>query len=177
MIDDLVHRHAAAKAKRDAWDSLWQDCYDYALPQRGEFSPASRRSERLYDATALDAVDQLAASLLGHLTPIWTPWFGLKAGPDLSPQEASAIAPLLEKGGKILQAHFDRSNFSVEIHQAFLDLVVAGTASMAFEEAELGHYSAFRFSSIPLQDVALEEGNNGFLDGTFRTLLLNLSQI
>ena len=176
MIDDLAHRHGIAKAKRDAWENLWQDCYDYTLPQRGN-APGNRRSERLYDATAMDAVDQLAASLLGHLTPIWTPWFGLKPGPDLSERDARALAPILEKAGKILQAHFDRSNFSVEIHQAFLDLVVAGTASLAFEEAEPGHYSAFRFSAIPLQDIALEEGNNGFLDGTFRTLLLTLSQI
>lgn len=176
MIDDLVRRHGNAKAKRDAWETLWRDCYDYALPQRGN-NPGNRRSEKLYDATAMDAVDQLAASLLGHLTPIWTPWFGLKPGPELTEKEAQALAPVLEKAGKIMQAHFDRSNFSVEIHQAFLDLVVAGTASLAFEEAEPGHYSAFRFSAIPLQDVVLEEGNNGFLDGTFRTLLLTLSQL
>lgn len=181
MIDDLVRRHAQAKAKRGAWDQLWQDCYDYALPQRGDFSgvtsPGNRRSERLYDATALDAVDQLAASLLGHLTPAWTPWFGFKPGPDLTPKEAQAFASVLEKATKICQAHFDRSNFSVEIHQAYLDLVVAGTASLAFEETDPGEYSAFRFSAIPLQDVVLEEGNNGFLNNTYRTLPLTLSQI
>ncbi len=181
MTDDLVRRHENARARREAWEPLWQDCYDYALPQRGDFSGASaaanRRSERLYDATAMDAVDQLAASLLGHLTPPWTQWFGLKPGPDLTLREAQALAPVLEKSAKIMQAHFDRSNFSVEIHQAFLDLVVAGTASLAFEEAEPGHYSAFKFSTIPLQDVTLEEGHNGFLDGTYRIMPLTLEQI
>ncbi len=179
MTKDLITRHANAQAKRSAWENLWQDCYDYALPLRSDrdgFGP-SRKSERLYDATALDAVDQLAASLLGHLTPIWTPWFGLKPGPQLTEKEALALAPVLEKAGKVLQAHFDRSNFVMEIHQAFLDLIVAGTASIAFEEAEPGHYSAFCFSSIPLLDAVLEEGNNGFLDGTFRTLCLTLAQI
>ncbi len=176
IIDDLVRRHGSAKAKREAWDQLWQDCYDYALPQRND-SPGNRRSERLYDATAMDAVDQLAASLLGHLTPAWTPWFGLKAGPELTPKEAEALTPVLERATRIMQAHFDRSNFLVEIHQSFLDLVVGGTGSLAFEEAEPGEYSAFRFAAIPLQDVVLEEGNNGFLDGTYRTLLLTLSQL
>ena len=181
MIEDLNRRHQMARAKRDAWQNLWQDCYDYALPQRGDFSGFSsggnRRSERLYDATAMDAVDQLAASLLGHLTPAWTPWFGLKPGPDLDAEDAQALAPILEKAGLILQAHFDRSNFSVEIHQAFLDLVVAGTGSLAVEEAEPGHYSALRFTAIPLQAIVLEEGNNGFLDCTYRTLSLTLAQI
>ncbi len=181
MIDDLVRRHAHAQGRRDAWESLWQDCYDYALPQRGDFNGniniGNRRGERLFDATAMDAADQLAASLLGHLTPPWTPWFGLKPGPAVSPQDAQALAPLLEKTSKIMQSHFDRSNFAVEIHQAFLDLVVAGTGSLAFEEAEPGHYSAFKFSAIPLQDIALEEGPNGYLDGTFRTMPLTLVQM
>ncbi len=179
MIEEIISRHAKAKAKRSAWENLWQDCYEFALPLRS--APAGggpgRKSERLYDATALDAVDQLAASLFGHLTPIWTPWFGLKPGPQLNEEEARNLTPVLEKAGKILQAHFDRSNFAMEIHQAYLDLVVAGTASIAFEEADPGNYSAFRFSSIPLTDVVLEEGNNGFLDGTFRTLCLTLDQL
>ena len=181
-MDDILHRHAKARARRDAWKNLWQDCYDYALPQRGDFSGVPNqggqsRTDRLYDATALDAVDQLASSLLGHLTPVWTPWFGLKAGPDVTAEEATALAPILEKSARILQSHFDRSNFTVEIHQCFLDLVVAGTASLAFEEAEPGQYSAFRFTSVPLQDIALEEGADGFLDGTHRVLSLTLEEI
>jgi hypothetical protein len=82
----MIRAYESAKAGRSAWESLWQDCYDYALPQRSSFggllSPANRRSERLYDATALDAADQLAASLLGHLTPTFSPWFGFRAGSD-----------------------------------------------------------------------------------------------
>lgn len=181
IIQSLIRRYESSKARRNAWDSLWQDCYDYALPQRSGFSSESmagnRRSERLYDATALDAVDQLASSLLGHLTPPWTPWFGLKPGPGLTAEESHAIAPVLEKAARIMQGHFDRSNFIVEIHQCFLDLVVGGTASLAFEESEPGSYSAFRFSSVPLHDVVLEEGVNGGLDTTFRTLNLTLAQL
>ncbi|MBP9868355.1 MAG: phage tail protein, partial [Alphaproteobacteria bacterium] len=62
----VLRRFETAHRKRRAWEDLWQDCYDYALPQRGDFlggvQSGNRRSERLYDATALDAVDQLAAS-------------------------------------------------------------------------------------------------------------------
>lgn len=179
--EDLMRRYALAKSRRESWESLWQDCYDYTLPQRMGFSGFSiagdRRGENLYDATALDAVDQLAASLLGHLAPPFTPWFGFKPGPDLTAKEAAALAPILTKAGKTMQAHLDRSNFAVELHQTFLDLVVGGTASLAFEETEPGTYSAFRFTAVPLQDVVLEEGYNGFLDGTYRTLELTLGQL
>lgn len=177
----LLHKFQAAKSKHDLWHNLWQDCYDYALPQRGQltgnYSPANRRGERLYDATALDAVDQLASLLLGNLTPPLTPWFGLKAGTDLNVEEARAITPALEKASRLMQTHFDQSNFIVEIHQCFLDLVVAGTASLAFEEALPGELSAFQFTAIPLSDVVVEEGSRGKLDIVFRTVSLTLSQI
>ncbi len=177
----LLNKFQTAKSKHDLWHSLWQDCYDYALPQRGQLSgnyaPANRRGERLYDATALDAVDQLASLLLGNLTPPLTPWFGLKAGIELSEAEAKAITPSLEKTSRLLQAHFDQSNFIVEIHQCFLDLVVAGTASLAFEEAQPGELSAFQFTAIPLSEIILDEGQRGKLDTVFRKISLTLSQI
>ncbi|MCB1531739.1 MAG: head-tail connector protein [Alphaproteobacteria bacterium] len=180
-IESLLMRYESAAKIRKNWEGLWQDCYDYTLPQRGGFLFEQRagasRVDNIYDATAMDAVDQLAASMLGNLTPSWSQWFGLKPGPDLSASEAERLAPILEKAAKVIQDHFDRSNFAVEIHQCYLDLIVGGTASLCFEESDPGSFSAFRFSAVPLKNVVLEESENGFLEGTFRTLSLTFSQI
>ena len=177
----LLERYEAARKRRDYWLRLWQDCYDYALPQNagfaGSLTPGQARNAQIYDATALDAADQLAASLLGNLTPPWSQWFGLKPGPDLSRAEGDALAPVLENTAKIIQSHFDRSNFAVEIHQCYLDLVVGGTASLSFEEAEPGGFSAFRFAANPLSQVILEEGASGALDGVFRLSQMTLDQM
>lgn len=83
----------------------------------------------------------------------------------------------MEDIARKIQSHFDRSNFSVEIHQCFLDLAVGGTATLCFEETDIGEYSAFKFSAVPLQDIVLEEGANGFLDGSYRSLSLTLKQL
>ncbi len=176
-----LKRFDAAKKHRDEWVGLWDECYDYGLPQRGGFqSPLSagkQRNSHIYDATAMDAAEQLAASLLGNLTPTWSQWFGLKPGPDLSPEEADALAPVLEQAAKTLQSHFDRSNFAVEIHQCYLDLVVGGTAAISFEESDVGEFSAFRFSAVPLKSIALEEGASGYLDGAFRTIPMTFDML
>ncbi len=181
QLELLMTRYGSASKRRSLWEKLWQDCYDYALPQRGgflgEMLPGGRKGEKIFDATAVDAVDQLAASMLGNLTPIWSQWFGLKPGPDLSPEEAESLAPVLEKAAKTIQDHFDRSNFAVEIHQCYLDLVVGGTASLNFQESAPGSFSAFKFSAAPLSHIVLEEGESGYLDGTFRTLSLTVDQI
>lgn len=179
-LDTLRRRYDAARTRRAQWETLWQDAYLFALPQRqgfGAVRPGESRMERLYDGTALDCVEQLAASLLGNLMPPWTQWFGLKPGPDLSPQEAEALAPVLEKAARTIQAHFDRSNFTVEIHQCFLDLIVGGTASLYLEESEPGEFSAYKFTAIPLHQIVLEEGPDGYLSGSFREIPLTLEQI
>ena len=176
----LIQRFDAARSRRGNWETLWQEAYEYALPQRNGFAfgrSGAPRHDNLYDATALDAVEQLAASLLGNLTPPWSQWFGLKPGPDLNAKEAQALAPVLEQAGKTIQAHFDRSNFIVEMHQCYLDLVVGGTAALAVEEAPPGELSAFKFTAIPLSDIVLEENENGFLKGSFRSLSLTLGQL
>ncbi len=177
----LHRRYDSAKVRRGQWESLWRDAYEYALPQRQGFGaairPGENRMERLYDGTALDAVEQLAASLLGNLMPPWTQWFGLKPGPDLSPERAEALSPVLEKAARTIQAHFDRSNFVVEIHQCFLDLIVGGTACLYIEENEPGAFSAFRFTAVPLHQVVLEEGDDGMLGAAFREISLTLAQI
>ena len=178
---DVIRRYQRAKERRAGWESLWQECYDYALPSRDTaVRPAAyggRRTDRLFDGTAPDAVDQLAASIMAQLTPPWARWFGFASGPDIDADERWAAGPELERATTIIQSHFDRSNFAVEMHQCYLDLVTAGSASLLFEEAAPGEASAFRFTAVPLSQVLLEEGPSGRLDTTYRRTELSFAQV
>lgn len=117
----LRRRYARAKAQRAGWEALWQDCYDYALPsRRGSIaagSPASgaalRNGEKLFDGTASDAADQLAAALLAQLTPPWSRWFAFQPGRDVPEDQHGAVAAELDAAARIVQAQFDRSNLAV----------------------------------------------------------------
>ncbi|HYG84770.1 MAG TPA: portal protein [Azospirillum sp.] len=177
----LLERFRAAKARRSVWEAHWQDCYDFALPNGRPFQhlsvPGERRVDRLFDGTAPDAVEQLAASLLAQLTPPWSSWFGFVPGPDLSDAERDRIAPMLDRAAGITQAHFDRSNFAVEAHQAFLDLVTVGTACLLMEEAAPGEASSLRFTAVPMAEAVLEEGPSGRLDATYRGSALTPAEI
>jgi hypothetical protein len=178
---ELLKRFARAKERRSTWEAHWQECYDYALPLRDAVmqspQPGEKKGDRLFDGTAPDAVDQLAASLLSELTPPWAQWFGFSPGPMLSEEEAQQAARVLDQAGTVLQGHFDRSNFAVEMHQCYLDLVTGGTACLLFEEALPGESSAFRFTAVPLAQAVLEEGPDGRLDGTWRRSELTLLQL
>jgi hypothetical protein len=169
---DVAERYQRAKERRATWENHWQECYDYALPQRDGFISASRpgakKTDKLFDGTAPDAVDQLAASLLAQLTPPWARWIGFTPGTKTTPEDREILAPELERAAATVQSHFNRSNFAVEMHQCFLDLVTAGTASLMFEETPTGDSSVFRFTAVPLSQVMMEEGASGRLDTTLR---------
>ena len=181
IINKITNLFDRAEALRAPWESHWQDCYDYSVPERSAlgsyFTSGSKRNNQIYDATALNAADQLGASMLSELTPPWSSWFSLIPGPDLDEVQSEELAPLLEQSTQILQDHFDRSNLSVEIHQAFMDLVTAGTASMLVEEAAPGHFSALQFSAIPLNQLYVLEGDDGKLSISFRRMSLSDRQM
>ena len=174
-IHELIAHWQKACERKQYWEPHWQECYNYAFPQRENVCAAqvsenygSKQNLHLFDGTAPDAVDQLASSLLSELTPPWAKWFGLKAGAELTSVEKTQVSSILEKSTDILLQNFEHSNFAVEIHQCYLDLVTAGTACLMFEEAPLGESTAFRFYAVPLREIALEESANGKLDRTFR---------
>ncbi len=168
----IVARYKRAVERRNVWQGLWSDCYAFSLPQLDGISqyggPGGSKTVNLFDGTAPDAVDQLAASLLGELTPPWGQWFALRAGSDVSSEAAVKAGPALESASQIIRKNFERSNFAIEMHQCFLDLATIGTACLLFEEAEPGGSSAFRFTAIPLSQVAFEESDDGRLSSTFR---------
>ena len=181
-LEAILSRYQAAQSRRQPWESLWRDCYAYALPQRGhgfgsEFNPAKRHAERLFDGTATDSVEQLAASLLAELTPPWSQWFGLVPGYDVADFNHSLASEELDRATQTIQGHFDRSNFAVEIHQAFLDLTTVGSATLLFEEAPLGALSAFRLTAVPMSEMHFEAGPDDDILGHFRSRNLPLQAL
>ncbi len=176
----VIERYRRAKTRRSLWEGHWRECYEYALPQReGVIDPANpgaKKGTRLYDATATDAVDQLAASLLSELIPPWGRWFDFKPGKEAPEEQHAEMAKILERSASVLQGNFDRSNFAVEMHQCYLDLVTVGTACLMFEEAPVGEPTGFRFTAVPLSEVVFEESLSGRLDVTYRRAELTRAQ-
>lgn len=171
-----------ARERRQLWEPLWRECYAYALPHRGtglgaEFGTARRYHEQLFDGTAPDAVEQLAASLLAELTPPWSQWFGFRLGREVSGPERAAMSGYLEDAAERIRGHFERSNFAVEIHQCFLDLATVGTATLVFQEAPVGDLSAYRFTAVPAAEMYLDGDHNGQIRQYYRASALTLAAL
>ena len=178
-LEAVWARYRRAKARRRAGRASGGTatptrCRSVAPASIRHSRPGANPAERLFDGTALDAVDQLGASLLAELTPPCSQWFGLIPGREVGPLERGLVAEALDDVTRTVQAHFDRSNFAVEMHQALLDLVTVGNATLLFEEAPLGGLSAFRLTAVPMSEIAFEAGPDGQIDGHFRERSLPL---
>jgi len=69
MIKDLSNQFSQLKNKRQNWESHWQEIADYVLPRRADVNidrtAGDKRTERIFDGTALHASELLSSSLHG----------------------------------------------------------------------------------------------------------------
>ena len=81
IAKSLISRANSIIARRDNWDTHYQELADYMLPRKADIvkkrSRGEKRMELIFDGTALQAIDLLSASLHGMLTSGATPWFHL----------------------------------------------------------------------------------------------------
>lgn len=141
MQSNLLQMYKRALDMRDPWLRRWADARRYTMPETDDDTAT------LFDATAMDAVDNLAASLYTLLTPPESLWLNLVPESDLSPDAGTAT--------DVLRANLNDSNFYTTVHQCYLDLVTLGTACLFMAENPIGASSAFSFTAIPMSDIAI----------------------
>lgn len=160
-VEKLLKRFGAAKARREMWRSLFQEAYDYALPQKETFnfhSPGQKKNRHIYDSTAPMGVRTYAARLQSAHTPPWQQWFDFVAGTDTPKGDRDQVNKELEQSTEIFFNHLNESDFSNQSNESDQDLAIS-TGAMFFEEGnELEGEPLFKFTSIPLAQLYLEPG-------------------
>jgi hypothetical protein len=160
-VDKLLKRFGAAKARREMWRSLFQEAYEYALPQKETFnfhSPGQKKNRHIYDSTATMGVRTYAARLQSAHTPPWQQWFDFVAGTNTPKDDRDGLNKKLEEATEVFFNHLNESDFSNQSNESDQDLAIS-TGAMFFEEGnELEGEPLFKFTSIPLAQLYLEPG-------------------
>ena len=144
MKQNLEQMYRRALDLRAPWLTRWDSALRYTMPR------ADDEAATLFDATAADAADNLAASIYSLLTPPESLWLSLVPESDQSPDAVAATMAL--------RANLNDSNFYTTIHQCYMDLIVLGTACLFMAENPIGAASAFSFTAIPMRDIAVLNG-------------------
>ncbi len=143
-MENLDRMYRRALDMRGPWINRWDSARRFTMPQSDADVAA------LFDSTAADAAENLAASMYTLLTPPESLWVNLVAESELSPDADIATAAL--------RANLNDSNFYTTIHQCYMDLVVLGTACLFMAENPIGAESAFSFTAIAMSDIAILPG-------------------
>ena len=163
----LIKRYDYLKGNRDNWDTHYQELADYMLPRKADIvkkrSRGEKRMELIYDGTALQSIDLMAAFLHGMLTSGASPWFHLDIKNEALNRDDDVRAWLQDTSMRMMQA-FQRSNFETEIHEAYVDLVVFGTACI-FADMNLNN---LQFNTRHISEFYVAEDQYGMVNTVFR---------
>jgi hypothetical protein len=173
-VDDIIKRHEIALRKKDDFRSLYEDCYEFALPQRNLYDgywegkvAGQKKMARVFDSTAINSTQRFANRLQSGIFPPQRKWCKLEPGPDIPQERRTQAQAALDVYTDKMFAVLKQSNFDIAMGEFLLDLAV-GTAVMMIQPGD--DVSPINFVPVPQFLVSIEEGANGQVDNVYRRM-------
>ena len=180
MEDDvkkILERYTKAEATKQLWTPTFEECYEYALPQRESFfseSEGANRHDKIFDETAVVGVQEFASRLQAGIVPNFARWADLVGGQEVPEEERLDVNKALYDVTEYVFEVLQNSNFNQEVHESFLDLAV-GTGCLLVEEGDA--INPVNFTAIPLPHITLETGPQDDIDTIYRKRLVRYRDI
>jgi hypothetical protein len=157
---------------RRPWEAEWNDLADYIMPRKSNVYvqriAGAKKTSKLFDSTAPNANELLAASMQGSLTSPVIQWFSLKT----TSEALNNIQPVkfwLFTVAKEIYLALSQSNFSSEIFEVYLDLGCFGTGCLYTEEVDGPlSYNGIVFDALDVAEYVIEEDKYGKVNTVYR---------
>ena len=180
----ILKRNAKLRGQRATYESAWQEIAEYIAPHRANiqraFAPGEKKTDKIFDSTAVRAHPMLSAHLHQTLTPSTQPWLSFSLR-DQALNEDPDIMAWLEDDARRMHLAFKQSDFNVAVHEMYLDITgPSATGCLLVEERTLpasGEFGGFRFRAIPPSEYCLDEDVHGRVDTIYRQFKLSARQI
>lgn len=176
-VKQIIARYNHSKQIKDQWLSTFEECYEYALPQRESFYSENigrRRGDRIFDETAVVGVQEFASRLQSGIVPNYARWAEFIAGSEIPQEEQKEVNLMLDEVTEYVFEILQNSNFSQEVHETFLDIAL-GTGVLLVEEGDA--VQPVRFKAIPLPHVCLNSGHDDRVDHIYRKRKIRMKEL
>lgn len=144
---------------RHGWTSIYQEAYDFAVPQRrpsGGINGRARQPDRLFDMTAPMSAMFFAGSLQRDLFPAGQSTFELETGPlaalQISAEQRKLFDRDLAQTSSLIHPFFLAGDWDTAVHEMCVDLSV-GTGVLLPVKGTPN--DPVRFCCIPFDQVAI----------------------
>jgi hypothetical protein len=172
-VEEIVRRAELAQRRKDLFEDLYRDAYEFALPQRQLYgywegnSQGNKKMTRVFDSTAITSTQRFANRLQSGIFPPQRKWCRLEPGVDIPTDRTAQAQAVLDAYNEKMFAVLKQSNFDIAIGEFLLDLAV-GTAAMLVQPGD--DVQTINFIPVPMFLIAYEEGANGQVDKIFRRM-------
>jgi hypothetical protein len=171
---EVLKRQEKADARKEEWRTIYEECYEFALPQRNLYSgyyegktPGQNKMVRVFDATAVNSTQRFANRIQSALFPPYRAWCTLEPGNEIPRDRKPEIREALEVYSERMFDVIRQTNFDLAMSEFLLDLCV-GTAVMLIQPGDVD--APVRFVPVPQYLVSIEEGPHGTIDNVYRKL-------
>jgi len=173
-VDDILKRHQKALTKKEDFRSLYEDAYEFALPQRNLYDGyyeggvgGQKKMNRVFDSTAINSSQRFANRLQSGVFPPQKKWCRLEPGADIPDERKAEAQAALDIYSEKMFATLKQSNFDIATGEFLLDLCV-GTGAMMIQPGD--DINPINFIPVPQFLIAFEEGANGQVDNVYRRM-------
>ena len=180
-VENIIKRFNAAQARKQQWESVYEDCYRFALPNRNLYegyfegkTVGQNKMADVFDSTAIDSTQRFANRIQSGLFPPHTNWCRLEPGNDIPKDQHEAVQAVLDTYLDKMFTVIRTSNFDLAMGEFLLDLCV-GTGVMLIQPGD--ELTPIRYTSIPMYLVCFEEGAHGKVENVYRRLRMKVEQI
>ena len=168
-LDSLLRREQEAWVTKSLWDALYDEAASLALPQRNTFGmknepPGQGKNTEVYDSALQQATVKLAGTLQATITPPFTAWAKLIPGPYVLTNRRETAKNLQNISDAVFAA-MQVSTFDMAVGEFFLDLLLGTGIMLVLEGSD---ENVLKFNTIPISEIALEEGPDNTIGAVFR---------
>lgn len=165
--DEILSHQSQLESKRSNFDSHWREVAERVLPSQNEFqgsnqTEGAKRSEKIFDSTAVLALDRAASAIDSLVTP--SSQYYHKLDPeDEDLMEDHEVRLWLDELNKILfrMRYKPVANFSSQAHECFISLMAFGTDIMFIDDVPgIGAH----YKSCPMSEMYIAENQHGIVD-------------
>ena len=179
--EEVLKRHDKALIKKEDFRNLYEECYEFALPQRNLYDGhydgkvgGTKKMNRVFDSTAINSTQRFANRMQSGIFPPQRKWCRLEPGTDIPQDRREEAQAALDIYSDKMFASLKQSNFDIAIGEFLLDLCV-GTAVMMVQPGD--DVNPINFIPVPQYLVSFEEGADGQVDNVYRRIRLKAEVI
>ncbi len=177
-VHAVLRRHEAMVGERSTFESHWQEITERVLTRQNQWfgsvrSQGDKRTEKIFDSTAVLALTRFAAAMESISTPRAERWHRLIPEWPLK-EDRDAKAWLEQITDQLFRVRYSpSSNFASQAHEFYMGLGSIGTACM-FVDDDPG--KGIRYRNLHMSEVFLAENFQGRIDTVHRKFELTARQ-